>query len=496
MFGLGKRRRHVESVAAMNEDGPVRPDGPSDAEVIARAARHTLRILAGPGDLDEVVRDLRAILIRSDAGRAVLGLPLEALGEDPFDRCDRLLKESNRQGAKLRTERDEARDQVARLSGFYESRIDRLRAERDASENDRNSLVTALGSARRALDEGRDMWRRDRTDDGNTIGRLQADIDRLQVDLAARTSERDEATREFVDEAKMLSDVVDGILDMAPESWDGEDAAVSIALGFTREMVARLLALRVPLDKHPEDPDGAPWPDARTDPNGFADAADAYRRMHSGCRCKGFGPQTPEHSPSVLCKPEPGDRRCMNVGCSREGEFGHEDQPVSFDDPWANVKPDGTVTAPVATGGTVKGDRVYMVGEGDAAPEPEPWCGKPIRRGKGDPELVCSLPPGHDPTPWCGLFVAGSDEGGEWTVSVPREGGARYFEDAQHFETACDDRPHCTIVEHHAVEDVDAGGGEQCDADTPHGRCTLGAGHPVGPMYPGFSGHIPPGDLV
>lgn len=455
MFGMGKRRRDVERVAQMNEGGPVRPDGPSDAEVIARAARLTSRILVGPGDLDEVVRDLRAILIRSDAGRAVLGRPLEALGPDPVD--------------VLTGERDAARDELVRVLAARDSMAVRLADAQD----ERNRVTVELAEWMRAAAEAR--------------------------------NERDEATRELVDVNSGHVQLVDAILDMAPESWDGEDAAVSIALGFTREMVARLLALRVPLDKWCERPDGTVWPDARTDPNGFADAADDFRRMHSGCRCKGFGEQTPEHAPSVLCKPRPGDRRCTSAGCSGEGEFGHVHEPVSFDDPWAGTGPDGTARV--------------------AAPE---W--KTI--GEGGPE-------------------------GAYTVHHGRDGVTRTFEDAQHFDTACEDRPHCTIVEHHAVEDVEpepdwetvvdindraaatrlpiipvvddtrhamsgddgrvtccgragvdipvgqsmtsdparvtcSGGPAACGAEIPGGRCVLAAGHPVGPMYPGVEGHMPP----
>lgn len=358
MFWLGGRRRQVEQVAQMNEGGPVRPDGPSDAEVIARVARLSVRVLAGPGDLDEVVRDMQAILVRSNAGRAVLGRPLEALGEDPVDVLTR--------------ERDAARDELVRVLAARDSMSVRLADAQD----ERNRVTVELAQWMAAASEAR--------------------------------NERDEATRELVDVNSGHVQLVDAILDLAPESWDGEDAAVSIALGFTREMVARLMALRVPLDKWCERPDGTVWPDARTDPNGFADAAAAFREMHSGCRCKGFGEQTPEHSPSVLCKPRPGDRRCTNAGCRREGEFGHEDQPVPVDDPWADVQADGTATAPVAA--------------------PRVWP---------------------------------QDRAGDVTI----------------------------------VEDgTDVG--EQCDADTPHGRCVLRAGHPVGPMCPGYSGHIPPGDLV
>lgn len=303
MWKLGKRwqlfghpdERHVEGA-------PVRPVGPSDAEVIARVARHVLRIDATTGfdDRAEALRDIRAILVRSDAGRAVLGRPLEALGEDPVDVLTR--------------ERDAARDEKKRRISHYETRLEALRQRTVEAKESRDAMSIELGEWMRAAAEAR--------------------------------AERDEATRELRANVNGYRALVEGILDVAPESWDGEDSGHSIALGYVRELEARLDALRVPRDKFCERPDGSVWPDARTDPNGFADAARAYQEMHSGCRCAAFGERTPEHAPSVLCKPRPGDRRCTNPVCSQEGEFGHEDQRVAPNDPWSS----GDGTAPVAVG--------------------------------------------------------------------------------------------------------------------------------------------------
>lgn len=231
-----------------------------------------------------------------------------------------------------------------------------------------------------------------------TVAELHAreDTERLNA-LAVVTKERDEA-RALVERLRMdvvaaesvaeryassARKVVDDILYGAPESWDGDEAAESIAVSYVRALEARCDALRVPRDKWIEDNDGAPWPDAAHNPHGFADLADAHRAYHSGCRCVVLGLGTPEHRPSSLCIPRPGERRCGECDT-----FGHVHEPVAFTDPWADVQPDGSTTAAV---------EVYWPG----TPEP-PRCGKPVRSAPGDPAMICTREQGHGWSPWCG----------------------------------------------------------------------------------------------
>jgi hypothetical protein len=358
VWRLGNRWRLFGRHHKEYEQGGVVPVGPSDAEVIARAARCTLRILAGPGDLDEVVRDLRAILIRSEAGRAVLGRPLDALGEDPVDVLTR--------------ERDEARNTALHLTG-------RLATARDVlveAQDERNRVTAELAEWMRAANEAR--------------------------------NERDEATRELAEVNGGYLDLIDAILGSAPESWDGDEAGHAIALDYVAALNWRLDALRVPREKYSEFPDGSVWPDPRTDPHGYADAVAEYQRAHSGCRCAVLGDNAPEHAPSVVCQPRPGDRRCTNPGCAREGEFGHDDEPMPADDPWTS----GDGTAPVAVPST---STLTAIHPGPECVYPalsdtcmvcgvvRQWCGKPIDGGEGAPEMICGKPAGHDPTPWCGF---------------------------------------------------------------------------------------------
>ncbi len=217
-----------------------RPEGPSDAEVIARAcwvikasmddeAQTKFRGAANV-PLVDLCLDLRAVLVKSPAGRAVLRGLIPGQDGDPIDR---------------------------RLKA----------ADQDVAE-----LTAELGKANAAL--------------------------------AQERADHAEARREMVTQLETEQDVVDRILQSMPESWDGEEAGSSIALAYVGALQARLRALGVPDEKTPERPDGTEWPDPTTDPNGFRDAADAYRALHAGCRCKAFGDGTPEHAPSFLCKPE------------------------------------------------------------------------------------------------------------------------------------------------------------------------------------------------
>jgi hypothetical protein len=220
--------------------------------------------------------------------------------------------------------------------------------------------------------------------------------------------------------ASSMRKVVDDILYGAPESWDADEAAESIAVSYVRALEARCDAVRLPRDKCPEDGDGAPWPDAAHNPHGFADLADAYRAHHSGCRCVVLGLGTPEHRPSVLCMPRPGERRCAECGT-----FGHVHEPVPFDDPWADVQPDGSTTAKVETapwastpcppwcgvGGPKCASPVHLTDavratRGGTVIVSEPICGKPVRTAPGDPEMICAQEAGHPWSPWCGDLPA------------------------------------------------------------------------------------------
>lgn len=267
---------------------------------------------------------------------------------------------------------------------------------------------------------------------------LAARVGRLQMDVAAAES----AAERY---ASSMRKVVDDVLYGAPESWDADEAAESIAVSYVRALEARCDAVRLPRDKRIEDGDGAPWPDAAHNPHGFADLADAYREHHSGCRCVVLGLGTPEHRPSVLCMPRPGERRCGECGT-----FGHVHEPVPFDDPWADVQPDGSTTAKVATYpppavdewtcarcgsprwvavsldegfsrkrqcvpcGRVDPVRLtddpageaVRVTPGGTVSVSDTWCGKPVRSAPGDPEMICSREPGHAWSPWCGNLPA------------------------------------------------------------------------------------------
>lgn len=65
--------------------------------------------------------------------------------------------------------------------------------------------------------------------------------------------------------------------------------------------------------------------------------------------------------------------------------------------------------------------------------------------------------PADQQLPGGAMTVRNTRQGDEWTLHYGRGTQLRLFTDAQHFDTACDDRPHCTIAEHHAVEDTETG---------------------------------------
>jgi hypothetical protein len=217
--------------------------------------------------------------------------------------------------------------------------------------------------------------------------------------------ERDEATQYVtrlraernaaVIEAQNYGDLTDRLAAFMPESWDGDSAFDAIVVEFVAVLAARLAALGGSSERWQERPDGSVFPDARTDPNGYADAVAEWRRAHSGCRCPAFGEGTPEHAPSVLCKPRPGDRPAHSADYGACGV----------------VTPDGP----------------------------------------------CNLRAGHPEGPYLVGYsghMATGREDAAWTVHVGAASGSKavYFTDAQHYDTACEDRPHCTIVEHHATD--------------------------------------------
>jgi hypothetical protein len=73
---------------------------------------------------------------------------------------------------------------------------------------------------------------------------------------------------------------VNEILSGTPESWgSSEGAAESIAVEYVRALEARLAALagESALERHPEDADGAPLPDAQSEPVAYALAVLAGR---------------------------------------------------------------------------------------------------------------------------------------------------------------------------------------------------------------------------
>lgn len=70
-------------------------------------------------------------------------------------------------------------------------------------------------------------------------------------------------------------DLVDELLRNVPESWEAsEGSAESIIIEYVRALEVRLDALAGPgaREPYPEDEDGAPLPDALTDPTGYAQA--------------------------------------------------------------------------------------------------------------------------------------------------------------------------------------------------------------------------------
>lgn len=72
----------------------------------------------------------------------------------------------------------------------------------------------------------------------------------------------------MADTDKLVMDLMSNM----PESWDGEDSADSICVVYVRTLEARLLALGGTCEKCSEDQDGAPLPDALTDPSGYCRA--------------------------------------------------------------------------------------------------------------------------------------------------------------------------------------------------------------------------------
>jgi hypothetical protein len=468
MFGLGKRRDKVAEVHAPT----VTPDDVDrvrlDAEVIAKAARIVRDVLLSKAPLTkgfqagagEAILDVRAALVRSPAGRAVLGAPLEA----------------------VRTA----------------DRVDELAALLDRE-------VTAHAEAGRRLEK---------------------------------------ALREAAEADERHQDLSDRLAALMPESWDGDGAFDAIAIEFVATISARLAALGGSPERWEERPDGSTFPDARVDPNGYFDAVEARRAAHT-CRCLAFGEGTPAHAPSFLCKPRPGDRtdnaqkshygaphqhvwqdgRCVADGHDREPEFGSPEAADKFRSratdwsaadqmaAWLARRGVGLTPTPGTVRRGVELDHAealqhrspdYVVG---AVIVSEPICGKPLRTGPGEPDMICGQPTGHAPTPWCGLFdglASGGvvrpghryapgadsvcthpypgggpggvdaqcggtaaaavhtgwaiaqtdnviDSDGAWAVHVGAAAGstAVYFTDAQHYDTACDDRPSCAIVDHH-----------------------------------------------
>lgn len=258
-----------------------------------------------------------------------------------------------------------------------------------------------LGRHRETVAALQDRYAAERADE---VAQLRKERDDARARLDGSRMQVAAAEAEAQRYASAMRKVVDDILYGAPESWDGDEAAESIAVSYVRALEARCDAMRLPRDKWIEDADGAPWPDAAHNPHGFADLADAHRAYHSGCRCVVLGLGTPEHRPSSLCIPRPGETRCAQCGT-----FGHVHEPVAFDDPWADVQPDGSTTAAI---------EVSWPG----TPEP-PRCGKPVRSAPGAPEMHCAREQGHEWSPWCGdtaqLYGGSSKSAATWHAGTP-----------------------------------------------------------------------------
>ncbi len=100
---------------------------------------------------------------------------------------------------------------------------------------------------------------------------------------------------------------------------------------------------------------------------------------------------------------------------------------------------------------------------------PTPACGYPHSHPSHDFTRPDEGRDGHfGPRQWCDgvrgdwqaagglggpllLGAQAASDAGAWTVHVGAAPGSKaaYFTDAQHYDTACDARPHCTIVNHH-----------------------------------------------
>lgn len=80
---------------------------------------------------------------------------------------------------------------------------------------------------------------------------------------------RQEATAEVEARLDYLITAVQGGM---PESWDGDASAESLIIDYVRVLERRVLALGGSLERHPEDGDGAPLPDAGDSPGAYAAA--------------------------------------------------------------------------------------------------------------------------------------------------------------------------------------------------------------------------------
>jgi hypothetical protein len=107
----------------------------------------------------------------------------------------------------------------------------------------------------------RDKWRTLAQDTKATLDAVRLDRDR-RLDLLTdnlRAAEHDH------------DKLIDALMAHMGESWDGDQGAESLVADYAEAVTARLRALvgEAGLARYPEDADGAPLPDAATEPDAY-----------------------------------------------------------------------------------------------------------------------------------------------------------------------------------------------------------------------------------